>query len=165
MTTNNLKILAPRGSNSARWNPWPVCIIAFFTLAITGCVGFVIFCSLHPSELVADDYYEQELRYQSQLDRMERVRALGSLASIQYNSDHKLITISIPESGGEARPTGKVELYRPSAANLDQSVKLEVDGQGNQQIDAGNLQPGLWKVKVTWSAGGKDYFLDRKVRI
>jgi nitrogen fixation protein FixH len=87
------------------------------------------------------------------------------LASIQYNSDYKLITISIPESGDKARPTGKVELYRPSAASLDQSVKLEVDGKGNQQIDVGKLQPGLWKVKVTWSVGGKDYYLDRKVRI
>ena len=165
MTTNNVEIPEPTCSNSTRWNPWPVCIIAFFTLAIIGCVAFVIFCTLHPTELVAKDYYEQEIRYQSQLDRMEMVRASGSLASIQYNQSQKLITISIPETGDKPRPTGKVDLYRPSAASLDQSVKLEVDGQGNQQIDAGTLQPGLWKVKVTWSAGGKDFFLDQKVRI
>ena len=165
MTASNVEILVPTRSNSTRWNPWPVCIIAFFTLAILGGVGFVIFCSLHPSELVAEDYYEQEIRYQSQLDQMERVRASGSLASIQYNPDLKSITISIPENQGQAQPTGKVELYRPSSANLDQSVKLEVDGKGNQQIDVGKLQPGLWKVKVSWSVGGKDYYLDRKVRI
>jgi len=163
MTTNNVEI--PEPTKGTRWNPWPVCIITFFSLAIIGCVGFVTFCTLHPTELVAKDYYEQEIRYQSQLDRMEMVRASGSLASIQYNQSLKLITISIPETGDKPRPTGKVELYRPSAASLDQSVKLEVDGQGNQQIDAGNLQPGLWKVKVTWSAGGKDFFLDQKVRI
>ena len=162
MTSSTVKVPAPA---SSRWNPWPICIIAFFTLAVLGCASFVTFCTLHPTELVAKDYYEQEIRYQSQLDRMEMVRASGSLASIRYNPDHKVITISIPESRDNARPTGKVELYRPSAASLDQSVKLEVDGHGNQQIDAGTLQPGLWKVKVTWSAGGKDYFLDRKVRI
>ena len=165
MTTSNAKTLAPSRPESTRWNPWPVCIIAFFTLAITGCVAFVIFCSLHPTELVAEDYYEQEIRYQSQLDRMEMVRASGSLASIQYNQSQKLITISIPGSDDKAQPTGKVVLYRPSSASLDRSVNLDVDEKGNQQIDARNLQPGLWKVKVTWSAGGKDFFLDQKVRI
>lgn len=165
MTPKNLKVTVPASPGIFRWNPWPASIITFFTLAILGCVGFVVFCSLHPSELVAEDYYEQEIRYQSQLDQMERVRASGSLASIQYNPDLKLITISIPESQGQPQPAGKVELYRPSSANLDQSVKLDVDGQGSQQIDAGSLQPGLWKVKVTWSAGGKDFYLDRKVRI
>jgi hypothetical protein len=165
MTMNTAKIPAESSPGSTRWNPWPVCIIAFFSLAIIGCVSFVAFCTLHPTELVAQDYYEQEIRYQSQLDRMEMVRASGSLASIQYHQNQKLITISIPESGDKDRPTGKVELYRPSAASLDQSVKLEVDEKGNQQIDAGKLQPGLWKVKVTWSVGGKDFFLDRKVRI
>ena len=123
------------------------------------------FCTLHPSELVAKDYYEQEIRYQSQLDRIERVRASRSLASIQYQPAIKTITISIPGSSGQDRPSGKVELYRPSAASLDLSIKLEVDGNGTQQIDTSNLQPGLWKIKITWSAGGKDYFLDQKVRI
>ena len=165
MTTNSDKAPAANSPASSRWNPWPVSIVAFFTLAILAGVAFVIFCSLHPSELVAEDYYEQEIRYQSQLDQMERVRASGSLASIQYNADLKSITISIPESQGQAQPTGKVELYRPSSANLDQSIKLDVDGQGSQQIDAGSLQPGLWKIKVSWSVGGKDYYLDRKIRI
>ena len=150
---------------SPRWNPWPVCIITFFAFAVIGCVSFVTFCTLHPSELVAEDYYEQEIRYQSQLDRIELVHSSGSLASIQYNADHKEITISIPRIGDTSPPTGKVELYRPSAASLDQSVKLEIDEKGRQQIDTAKLQPGLWKVKVTWSAGGRDYFLDQKVRI
>lgn len=165
MTSNSVNGMTPPSPASSRWNPWPVCIIAFFTLAILGGVAFVIFCSLHPSELVAADYYEQEIRYQSQLDQMERVRASGSLASIQYNPDLKSITISIPESQGQAQPTGKVELYRPSSANLDQSIKLDIDAQGSQKIDAGSLQSGLWMIKVRWSIGGKDYYLDRRVRI
>jgi len=165
MTNQPAHPLPATPSASTRWNPWPVCIITFFTFAIIGCVSFVAFCTLHPSELVAEDYYEQEIRYQSQMDRVEMVRATGSLASIRYNADHKQITISIPGSDDSPQPTGKVDLYRPSAANLDQSIKLEIDAQGKQQIDATKLQPGLWKVKVTWSAGGKDYFLDQKVRI
>jgi hypothetical protein len=165
MTTKTVKVLAESSPGSNRWNPWPICIITVFTLAIIGCVGFVTFCALHPTELVAQDYYEQEIHYQSQLDRMEMVRTSGSLASIQYNQSEKLITISIPEEVDKARPTGKVEFYRPSAASLDRSVKLEVDENGNQQVDARNLQPGLWKVRVTWSGGGKDFFLEQKVRI
>src|SRR5262245_36331424 len=126
MTRSDTETLASSRPESTRRNPWPICIIAFFTLAVTGCTTFVIFCSFHPSELVAEDYYEQEIRYQSQLDRMQRVHASAIPATIHYNPGLKVITISIPESGEETRPAGKVDLYRPSAANLDRSVKLEV---------------------------------------
>lgn len=150
---------------SVRWNPWPVSIIAFFTVAIVGCVVFVVFCNLHPTDLVAKDYYEQELRFQGQLDRMNRANALAGQASVLYTADRKQITVSIPGVQGSSGVVGKVELYRPSSAGLDRMVALEVDGEGHQVIDATKLAPGLWNVKVTWVAGGQDYFINQRIRI
>jgi hypothetical protein len=49
--------------------------------------------------------------------------------------------------------------------NLDREIKLELDAKGVQAIDASSLLPGLWKVRVSWTADQKDYFTDQKVVI
>ena len=46
----------------SRFNPWPVTIIVFFSVAICAAVGFVIFCTRQKVDLVAADYYDQEVR-------------------------------------------------------------------------------------------------------
>jgi nitrogen fixation protein FixH len=150
---------------SARWNPWPVSIVAFFAVAIVGCVVFVVFCNLHPTDLVAADYYEQELRYQGQIDRMNRANALVGQASVQYNPEQKRIDVLIPGAQGSSGTVGKVELYRPSSAGLDRMIALEVDKEGRQSIDTAKLAPGLWDVKVTWVTSGQDFFIKRRIRI
>jgi nitrogen fixation protein FixH len=58
-----------------------------------------------------------------------------------------------------------VHLYRPSAAGLDRQLALELDAAGVQALDASGLEPGLWRVKVTWSVGGQQYYFDQKVVI
>jgi nitrogen fixation protein FixH len=153
--------MEPNSPPVRRWNPWPVSIVAFFTLAIIGCVSFVAFCSLHPSELVAPDYYEQELRFQARMDSKEHARQLGSQASVTYDPLARVIRVSVP--GPPLNPLGTIQLYRPSAAGLDRQLPLKLDRAGRQDIGAAALEPGPWKVRVSWHAGGRDYFLDERV--
>lgn len=148
-----------------RWNPWPISIIAFFSVAVIGCVTFVAFCSRHPADLVTADYYEQEVKYQGHIDRVEHTQQRVQEASINYDAARQVITIALPPNPAQTNLTGTIELYRPSAMNLDRQVKLEPDAQGRQTVDAGSLQSGLWKVRVSWNAGQQDYFIDQKVVI
>ena len=59
--------------------------------------------------------------------------------------------------------TGRIEFYRPSAAGMDHTVKLTPDAKGVQRVEAADLAPGLWKVRVSWTVRNQDYFLDQKV--
>lgn len=147
------------------WNPWPVSIIAFFALAISGVITFVIFCNAHPTELVARDYYEQELRYQAQMERQRRANLLTEGASVGYDPDRRVVTVALPKDHRPEGTAGDIHLYRPSAAGLDRRLKIQLNPEGKQEIDAASLAPGLWKVKVLWTAGGQDYFIDQKVTI
>lgn len=155
--------------NSKQQNPgrnlWPVCIVTFFALAIAGCVAFVIFCNMHPTELVARDYYEQELRYQSQLDQMQRAQALPGRAEVAFDPSSRQITVAVPVTTPGRAPTGHIELYRPSAAVQDRKLPLNTSDQGKQNVDASALDPGLWRVKITWNDGAQDYYVDQKVVI
>jgi hypothetical protein len=40
---------------------------------------------------------------------------------------------------------------------------LEVDAAGRQSLDARDLRPGLWKVRIQWAVDGQEYFTDQSV--
>src|SRR5215471_8865308 len=92
------------------FNPWPVSIIAFFAVAICCAVGFVIFCSRQTTDLVAADYYEQEVRYQDQLDRVHRAASLQAPATVDYDNAVRRITISLPADHVQQSPKGWIQL-------------------------------------------------------
>jgi hypothetical protein len=145
------------------FNPWPVSIVTFFAVAICAAIAFVIFCQRHQVDLVAADYYEQEVRYQDQLDRAHRAASLQAPASIGYDDQTKRITVSLPLEHQGKDVKGWVQLYRPSAAGLDQKLPLNIDAAGAQVIDASTLTSGLWHIRVSWNARGADYYYDQKL--
>lgn len=156
----------PEPSHSgSRWNPWPISIIAFFTSAIIGCGTFIAFCSRHPADLVAADYYEQEVRYQGQIERLQHAQQPAASPAVTYDPATQVISISLPSRFAPAKPSGSIQLYRPSATNLDRQIKLTLNDQGMQKIDARSLRPGLWKVRVSWTADREEFYLDQKIVI
>lgn len=155
----------PNETKKSSFNPWPVSIIVFFALAICGVVTFVIYCSRNHVDLVAADYYEQEVRYQDQLDRANRATSLQAPAQIDYNTATRLITVSLPADHLQQSLKGWIQLYRPSAASLDQKLPLAVNAAGKQLIDGKILTDGLWHVRVSWNLNGADYYFDQKLVI
>jgi len=145
-----------------RFNPWPVSIISFFVVALIGCGTFIGFCSRHPADLVSADYYEQEVRYQRQINRIQRASQLGS---VTYDAAQKRIIIALPRNQSQTVVTGTIQLYRPSAINLDRQIELEPNRDGVQTLDASALLPGLWKVRVSWTFEHQEYFLEQKLTL
>jgi nitrogen fixation protein FixH len=156
-------IMQSKSQHTHRLNPWPVSIVAFFTVAIVGCVSFVAFCSRHPADLVAADYYEQEVRYQAQIKRNHNA-GKAQPARVAYDQATQRIILTLPNPW-HAEIDGHIHLYRPSAINLDSQLKLELNSEGMQSIDARSLLPGLWKVRVSWKVADEEYFIDEKVLI
>ncbi len=139
-------------------------LIVFFVLAVAACVGFVAFCQMHPAELVTADYYEQEVRYQGQIDRLSRAKAFKGEAGINYDFRARQIRIALPAAHASGQGiAGSIHLYRPSDAGLDQRLELKTDPQGRQALDARDLSAGLWKVQVLWTNAGQEFLLDEKV--
>ena len=151
--------------NSSRTSLWPISIIGFFTVAIIGCVGFVAFCSRHPADLISANYYEDEVKYQGQIDRLQHTQARASAASVRYDNHTRSITVSVPLEAASASPSGQIQLYRPSELDQDRTIKLALTANGSQTIDAANLLPGLWKVRVSWTVADRQFFMDQKVVI
>jgi hypothetical protein len=144
-------------------NLWPYGIILTFILFISGTVGLVVMACAQKSDLVSPDYYEQEIRFQTHLDQANRAQLPG--ASITYETATRQIRIALPKSVTSEKAIGAIEFYRPSAAKLDRHLVLDPDSRGWQSIDAGSLANGLWKVRLTWTCAGEDFFMERSVLI
>jgi hypothetical protein len=145
-------------------NPWPVGLVIFFIVFASYIVGFVIFASRQKMDLVREDYYDQEIRFQKQIDRVQRSAPVLADADINYDRAHDLVTVRLPAVKAEG-VGGMVSFYRPSDASLDSSVKLGLDLAGQQSVSVRSLQAGLWKVRVQWKMAGQEYFFEKPIVI
>jgi nitrogen fixation protein FixH len=142
---------------------WPLGITTAFILFIAGTATMIALACRSNTDLVARDYYEQEIRYQSRIDALKRTQDLSPEAGIAYEATSDSIRITLPAE--QARPDiqGRIELYRPSAAGMDQQLPLQLDTTGAQTLNAAPLQSGLWRVKIFWAFGGQDYSADQQI--
>jgi hypothetical protein len=144
-------------------NIWPYAIIAYFVVFITGIVTWVSFAVRHDDQLVRPDYYEHEIKYQAQIDRLARTRALSSESVIAYNFAENNIRITLPDEMRGRNLEGTIHLYRPSDARLDKRISLVTSIDGAQLIDVAELQGGLWKVRLDWKAGDDEYYAEKSL--
>lgn len=143
-------------------NPWPIAITGFFIIAIIFIATFIAFAVRQREDLVSADYYEREVRYQSQLDSMNRSRSFAAQSVVTFEPQMQTIVITLPVAQTQGA-TGNIHLYRPSDARMDRELPLALTEDGTQRLDAKKLADGLWKVRVKWNANGQDYFLDQPV--
>lgn len=143
-------------------NLWPISIATFFALAITFILCFIAWAVQQREDLVSADYYEREVRYQSQLDSLNRSQTVAARTVVTFEPAGQTIIVTLPEAQTPG-VTGSIHLYRPSDARLDRELPLALAADGTQRLDARPLAAGLWKVRVKWNANGQDYFLDQPV--
>ena len=139
---------------------WPHAILAWFVIFGAALAAWITFALRQRVELVSPDYYEEEVRFQTQLDRLNRTAGLRSEVAIQYDAASSQVTLHLPAGQVARHPRGRVRFYRPSEASLDFEVTLSVDAAGLQRIDVSGRRAGQWKMRLQWKADGQDYFLE-----
>jgi hypothetical protein len=147
-----------------RRNPWPIAITVYFILFAAFLATFLVWAVRQREDLVSADYYDREVRYQQQLDAMNQAQPLAMEPVVTFDPVQQSIVITLPPAQAQGA-VGSVHLYRPSDARLDRDVPLALDPEGVQRLDTKELRDGLWKVRLKWTANGRDYFLDRPVII
>lgn len=150
----------PLTGRPAPWNPWPWALSGFLALFFTAAVSFIAFAVGQDMDLVRPDYYDQEIRYQEHLDRVERTRHLGGGPGLEERFGEGQLVFRLPASQAGAAATGSLKLYRPSNARLDRTVALEPDVGGRQVIPVAGLAPGLWRVQAIWRVKDQEFGAD-----
>ncbi len=144
-------------------NFWPFGILAAFGLFFCGLTTVIVIASTHHDSMVSENYYEQELTFQDQINGAARAQKSG--AAITADASSGKVVITVPAMQLAQKLAGTIELYRPADPKLDQTLQLEPRADGTQTLDVSRLTAGLWLVRVKWIAGGETYFLEQKIKI
>ncbi len=144
-------------------NFWPLGIILTFVVFFIGMASVVIIAATHRDHLVSDNYYEQELKFQTQIDDAARARAVG--ATIQYEAAVAKVIIRVPVAQLAQKFSGKVTFYRADAPKLDRESLLEPKADGTQTVELAPFAAGPWRVRVQWTADDKNYFIEEKITV
>lgn len=144
----------------SQFNPWPYGVIAFFVLLFCGMAAVVVIAATHQDSMVSENYYEQELKFQNQIDSSARATKCG--ARIDVDTVAMKLLVTVPADQWEENFSGAIDLYRPSSPALDRSFGFQPGRGGVQAINISNLVTGLWLVRAAWTAHGTNYFLEQK---
>lgn len=139
---------------------WGTGIAIVLTLFVLFILGLVYLTSTADGDLVAPDYYKQELAFQERIDAVANGRPLGETLSLSVVDDR--IVITCDNQVFPASESGKISFYRPDDPAKDVEMDLDL-AAGDQEIDATDLVSGVYKVRFTWSTESGDYEINREL--
>ncbi|MEP5610795.1 MAG: FixH family protein [Cyclobacteriaceae bacterium] len=139
---------------------WGNRIVLVFVLFAAFILYMVVQAFNQNYDLVAEDYYAQEINYQQKLDQKTNLEKLEKRVSVSM--EKKSIILSFPM---DQKPIGEIYFYHPSRKLFDQRVAISMDSENRQIVDRAGLTPGNYRVNITWESEGKEYFQQEKIYI
>ncbi|GGF29523.1 FixH family protein [Echinicola rosea] len=139
---------------------WGKGIVLFFVVFVTFVFTMVGICMKQDDiHLVTQNYYEEEIKYQEQIEKASNAAMLDQEVMV-FDVGQKELLVDL-EKGAK----GTLWLFRPSDARLDQKISLEFDSPKQQTVSLRELKSGYWKVKLAWEVGGKAYYEEKKITL
>jgi len=136
-------------------------------LAFIGFISFIMYFVIsmntddkYDHDLVNEDYYQAELEYQNDIDKLNNAKTLDKNLSWKKTDDG--IIIEFPEDLDIKRITGKVFLYRPSNKHLDFETQISLSNH-NLLIPDKRLLDGRWNIKVYWQYKKTSYLFSKEI--
>jgi len=137
----------------------------FLTFIVFGLgMGYLVYRSVTTNyELVAKDYYNQELRYQQVIDGSNLANRLSAQVKIAQTPTG--ILLELPSEMKNKPVSGDILFYCAYDQKKDKKFSLEVSPEATQVFQPSTLSPGDYTVKINWNAEGKNYFTEQKLTV
>ena len=136
-------------------------------LAFVGFISFILYFVINMNtndkydhDLVTEDYYKQELEFQTEIDKENNARSLES--NLSWKKTPNGILILFPETLKAKEITGKVFLYRPSNKQFDFETTISLSNH-YLLIPDKSLLDGRWNIKVDWQYDGISYLYKKEI--
>ncbi len=132
------------------------CFIAFILFMI-----FIFPNGQQNSELITDDYYEEELAYQDVIDAKNNADKLTEKPT--YAQFPHGIQITFPKEMNNANAKFSFNLYRTDDQRLDVKKDFTLSADNKLLIPAKILAPGNYTLKLHWVKDKTPYQIDYDV--
>jgi hypothetical protein len=142
---------------------WGNKILLVIIVFISGMLYLVYRTTQTNFELVEQDYYKQELRYQDIIDGAKSANALGS--SIELKQTDAGIVLALPAEMKNRIVTGTVWFYCAYNSAKDKKFTLKPTVEGLQIFSRQEIEPGTYTVRTNWKESGTNYYIEKKLTV
>jgi hypothetical protein len=137
---------------------WGYRIAIGFTTFCLITIGVTVYLMMQKVDIVTDNYYEKELKYQEQLDKVARTRALKE--TMEITNTGKELIIKFPNVPDKNQNKDFISLYRPSDNTKDVKIPVLTDSSRTQIVSVERIARGYWKAQINWTSGGSEYYYE-----
>ena len=147
------------------WGHGVIVALGSFMILILGIIFFgakILFPNGNESsDLVSENYYEDELSYQKVIDAKNNADNL--LQKPQFAQLPEGIKITFPKDAVNETSKVKYHLYRTNDETKDKYGSVELSADKSFIIPKSFLEAGNYTLKVKWTLNKKDYQVDYDV--
>lgn len=142
------------------WGHGIMLFLLAFMIFILSFVYKTLFVKEYDHELVSKEYYNEEMAYQQEVDRLDNAKKLENPITINVLDNG--ITITFPQEFDGTKVSGWVKLLKVDDDKKDFQSDLKLS---SNVMQVNNLSKGTYHAKVKWSYEGKDYQVNHKIQI
>lgn len=136
-------------------------IVVAFILFAAFIGTLVTVCVREDVDLVSKDYYQQELQYQDQIQRLNNTSDLKERPELKIVDQRLHVTYT----QWDDMDNGELQLFCPSNPKMDRNFPLVRSDNPVQSFEVENLQKGMYRAKLTWEMNGKEFYVEEVVYI
>lgn len=135
--------------------------LALVMIAFVGMMAyFLVRAAQNPEPLIAENYYAQELGFQSRIDASSRALALSG--AVRMAATRSLVTVDFPDEVKDKELGGTLMLLRANDDRDDHSVVFRAAPTGHFQETIA-LQPGRYIAQLEWTADTLKYYSESQL--
>lgn len=125
--------------------------------------SFMVRAFHNQEELVTEEYYAEELKYQDRIDHMTNATEAGEAMRTEVAAG--TLVLIFPSRFAGKPITGSVHLLKPNDSRADRTVELVVDNAGQCALDTHDWMKGVYHVQVDWKADGVDHYSEDHIHV
>jgi hypothetical protein len=140
---------------------WGHKITIVIILFVVGMLGMVSIAMMQSNEMIDDHYYQKELEFQDVIDASQNLINLTNANLVSQTINELMITL--PVGSYEKLEKGNIELLRIDSKSKDVQLSIEANGWNVRTISKSTLIKGMYKARIRWTSGGKEYYKEESV--
>lgn len=134
-------------------------ILAFVLFALF--IGYMVSQSFNTRfDLVSNNYYNEELRYQ---EKLNAIKNTNKLSNVEVFQNSNLLVIFLPKELKDSKISGSVLMY----CNTDKAKDFKLDFKDSLfiRIDKTKLQAKNYILKLNWKSDTTNYYFEKNIKI
>lgn len=142
---------------------WGYKIFLVIIVFVVGMLSMVYVAMQQTNEMFDENYYAQELQFQSLIDAQNALKEIQKDPVIQQEKE--FVIVQLPVTSFENIENGSVEFLKQDSKKDDLKYPLSIDSSGKFQIKKSDFKKGVYKIRVKWNNQNKLYYSDETVFI